>query len=311
MPDPEHKLVKVPDLGVVAFPAHMSDQAISIVIRNIRAKNQPAPQSTKSSPVDTGQSANPPAPPEPEETEEPTKEEPKEEEKTTKYKYGNTQADIPADSEAGKALAEARAKIDKDDLMPSSNTSDGGALEKNSHITIRYGIDGDDTTGIKEYLEKQTPFEATLGKTTAFPPSEHSDGAAPIVVSIESPDLHRMEKQIDQHGNFVERSFPDYKPHATLAYVKPEVAKKYVGMDGMEGKKFNINSVSISNKDGSIEKVEFKGKPAESSSITEQGNSFHPTTHVFSLSAWKEANQNGNHDAARIQAQHMGYEVVD
>ena len=276
MADPQQKLVKVDD-SIVAFPQSMPDEHIAIAIKNFRAKKKPqlaTDESEHARPLKPAQplsSAIPardvPAPPAPveevnEETPEP-KEDEKPKEKETKYKYGNTQADIPADSEAGKALAEARTKIDKDDLMPSSNTTDGSGVEENSHITIRYGIDGDDTEGIKAYLEKQTPFEATLGKTTTFPPSEHSDGAAPIVVGIESPELHRMEKELDEHGNFIERTFPDYKPHATLAYVRPEAAEKYVGMDGMEGKKFTINSVSISNRDGSTETVELKGTPKE------------------------------------------------
>jgi len=182
----------------------------------------------------------------------------------TKYKFGNTQADIPPDSDAGKALARLRAKIDPADLMPSTNTTDGSGLEEDSHITIRYGIDSDDTTGLRAFLEKQAPFEATLGKVTSFPPSEHSDGAAPIVVAIESADLRRLEKELDQHGKFIDRTFPDYKPHATLGYVKPDAAKKYVGMGGMEGKKFTVSSVSISNKDGSKTEVQLKGKPKPS-----------------------------------------------
>lgn len=172
--------------------------------------------------------------------------------KPTKYKHGNTQADIPPKSDAGRALAEMRRAIDPDDLM-------GDGLVEDSHITVRYGIDGDDTSGIRAYLEKQPPFEASLGKTQAFPPSEHSDGAAPIVVPVESPDLRRMEKEIDKHGNFVERSFPEYKPHVTVAYVKPGEAKRYTGMDEASGKKFKVDSVTISKKDGSTEEAQLKG----------------------------------------------------
>jgi 2'-5' RNA ligase len=223
MPAPKKKLVKVDDY-VVAFPPSFTDEKIAAIIEKFKESLS---------------------------TEKP---------QTTKYKYGNTQADIPPDSEAGKALAQARTQIDKNDLMPSANTTDGGGLEQNSHITVRYGIDGEDTEGIKAYLSKQAPFTATLGKTTAFPPSEHSDGGAPIVVAIDSPELHRMEKEIDQHGNFVERSFPEYKPHITLAYVKPDAAEKYVGSTDLSGKKFMVRSVSISKRDGTIEEVQLKGK---------------------------------------------------
>ena len=181
-------------------------------------------------------------------------EKPAKEEQPTKYKYGNTQAPIAQDSEAAKALTAAKQAIDPADLA-------GNGLENDPHITIRYGIDGEDTEGIKKYLESQPPFEATLGKTESFKPSEHSEGAAPIIAPVNAPDLHRMEQELDQHGNFIDRSFPDYRPHATIAYVRPEAAQKYVGNTATEGKKFTVNSVDITKKDGTTETVQLKGTP--------------------------------------------------
>jgi GGDEF domain-containing protein/2'-5' RNA ligase len=179
----------------------------------------------------------------------------------TKYKFGSTQANIPAGSDASKALGAARERISKDDLMP---TGFGGnqttGLEDDPHVTVRYGIKSDDTTKIKEYLERQAPFEATLGKTSKFPASKHSDGAAPIIAPIDAPELHRIEKELDSHGDFEERSFPEYKPHATVAYVKPEAADKYVGMDVTDGKKFRVDRIAISDKNGDHQEVELKGK---------------------------------------------------
>lgn len=177
----------------------------------------------------------------------------------TKYKFGNTQANIPDESEAGKALNAARARISDSDVAGSGkDVGDGG-----NHVTVRYGIQGDDTQGIRDYLAAQKPFEATLGKTEKFPPSEHSDGAAVIIAPVQSSDLSRMNGELGKHGDFTEPSFKQYRPHATIAYVKPEKADRYVGMDVTHGKKFTVDQVMISHKDGSAEVVKLGGAPAK------------------------------------------------
>ena len=181
-----------------------------------------------------------------------------EEVKKPKYKFGSTQANIPADSEAAKGLGIARSIISKDDLAgKGKDIGEGG-----EHVTVRYGIKNEDTEGIRKFLSEQSPFEATLGKTEKFPVSEHSEGAAPIIAPIEAPDLHRMNAELEKHGDFSEPSFDKYKPHATVAYVKPDKADRYVGMEITKGKKFTVNEIAISKKDGSQEVVKLEGKKA-------------------------------------------------
>ena len=176
----------------------------------------------------------------------------------TKYKFGSTQANIHGNSEAADAIKLAQARISESDLMPQDN---GKSIEDEPHVTVRYGIQSENTVGIKKYLESLSPFEATLGKTDKFPPSEHSDGAAVIVAPIESPDLHRINQEIEQHGDFTEPSFKEYKPHATIAYVKPEKADRYVGMDVTHGKKFTVDKVAIMDRNGGKEVVKLGGNP--------------------------------------------------
>jgi len=172
----------------------------------------------------------------------------------TEYKFGSTQANLPEDSDAHRAIRGAQAMVDKKDLA-----GDGTDIDK-PHVTVRYGLKGDDHDGVKKYLGSQAPFEAKLGKTTTFPPSPNSDGASVVVAPVESDDLHRMNGEVEKHGDFKKSDFPDYRPHVTVAYVKPETAHKYEGMDVTQGKKFPVRSVAISNRDGEHEEVPLGGK---------------------------------------------------
>jgi N12 class adenine-specific DNA methylase/broad specificity phosphatase PhoE len=179
---------------------------------------------------------------------------------TPKYKFGSTQANIPAGSDAAKALDAARARISDADLAgKGKEVGDGG-----NHVTVRYGIKGEDTAGVKKFLSQQAPFEATLGKTEKFKVSEHTEGTAPIIAPIEAPELHRLNAELEKHGDFAEPSFKEYKPHATVAYVDPAKADRYVGMTVTEGKKFTVSEIAISHKDGSMETVKLEGKKRES-----------------------------------------------
>lgn len=170
-----------------------------------------------------------------------------------KYKFGNTQANIPEGSDAHGAIETARGRIDDKDLA-----GDGKDIGGN-HVTVRYGIQGDDTATIEKYLRSQSPFEAKLGKISSFPPSENSDGAAVLKADIEAPELHRLNKEIEQHGDFKKSDFPDYKPHATIAYVKPEAAEKYTGSGDTAGKSFEVRSVAITDRNGNGKEIPLEG----------------------------------------------------
>jgi 2'-5' RNA ligase len=177
----------------------------------------------------------------------------KEQKPELKHKLGTTQIDLHPDSDAHKAILAMQAKIPKEHLA-----NDGADEEADKpHVTVRYGVK--DAGKIPDYLSKQKPFEAKLGKTIAFPPSEHSDGASPIVAPVESKDLRRMNGEIEKHGQFAPSSFPDYKPHVTVAYVKPEHADKYTGMSDGEGKSFPVTHVSLGDREGNKQAVKLGG----------------------------------------------------
>lgn len=99
-----------------------------------------------------------------------------------------------------------------------------------------------------------------MGKTDAFPPSEHSDGAAPVHVKIDAPELHRLNAEIGKHADFKENSFPDYRPHASIAYVKPDKAHLYKGNAHAEGKSFPVKSIAVTDRNGNATEIQLKGK---------------------------------------------------
>lgn len=177
----------------------------------------------------------------------------------TQFKHRSTQADIHPQSEAGQALEDARSRISKSDLAGKGKDIGG------NHVTVRYGFLSPDTdttnvNRLKKYISSLAPFEASLGKTEAFPPSESSDGAAVIHAPIEAPELHQINKEMANHAPFTAPTFKEYKPHATVAYVDPAKANRYVGMDVTAGKKFTIDKIGITDRNGNVEMVKLEGK---------------------------------------------------
>jgi 2'-5' RNA ligase len=165
------------------------------------------------------------------------------------YQYGSTQINIHPESEMAQEMERLKGLIADEDLA-------GKGKETENHVTIRYGlVSGKD--GVHEYLKKQGPFDMVLGGITVFPESEHSDGACPVVLDINAPDLERMNAELAKAGKFKEADF-EYHPHATLAYVKPEVADKYRLM-GVNGRKYYPISAVISNTEGEQEEVPLCG----------------------------------------------------
>lgn len=170
-----------------------------------------------------------------------------------KFKFGNTQAPVPKDSEAYGAFTALQDKVDDADLAGKGKDVD------EPHVTVRYGIQSEDVEDIKKYLEALPPFDAKLGKTKIFPPSESSDGAAVVNVPVESPELRRINQEIEKHGDFTEPTFKEYKPHLTVAYVSPDRAVKYKRMADAAGKTFRIAAVDITDRNGNKTTVQLKG----------------------------------------------------
>src|ERR1017187_9944848 len=158
-------------------------------------------------------------------------------ESNTAFTYGTIQAEIPASSPPAVAISSVREEIADEDLAGLG--LDVGPI----HITLRYGIQGDDIAAIEALLRTQRPFAATLGATSSFPPSATREVVV-MIATIECPELHALHQQLGAVVDFAELTHP-YEPHVTVAYVRPEGAEKYVGNQITAGHTFVITEVVI------------------------------------------------------------------
>ena len=161
-------------------------------------------------------------------------------EPNTLFAHGTVQAEIPRSSPAAVAICSVQAEIAEEDLA--GRGRDIGP----PHLTLRYGIQGDDVSAIKALLMTLKPFSVTLGPTSSFTPSATRDVAV-IIANVDCPELHALNQRLGEIVDFAELTHP-YEPHVTVAYVRPEVAEKYVGNQITAGHRFVITEVLIRTK---------------------------------------------------------------
>lgn len=170
------------------------------------------------------------------------------------HDHSSTQLQLPP-LVAGR-VRQAAAAIDEADLAEDGREAD-------PHITVKYGLDTDDAARVAEVLADQPPIEVSLGKTSLF----ENDDADVVKVDVDSPALHALNKKIADAIEHTD-THPDYKPHVTLAYVKPGAGKKYAGDAALAGQTVTLDRLVFSDRDG--KKTEFKlgGTPTPAAQAT-------------------------------------------
>lgn len=119
-------------------------------------------------------------------------------------------------------------------ISPDDLHEDG--VEKNPHITVKYGLHYNSADLVKDALKEEMPVKFRMNGLHVFPANEKRNSDV-LVSKVDSPDMHRLNTKVAGSAPHVD-TFPTYEPHATIAYLKPGMGAKYAGMkdlDGIEG----------------------------------------------------------------------------
>ncbi len=171
------------------------------------------------------------------------------------HSFSSTQVNLP-ENESKEVLSVGKTLIKDADVYTDENDPSYGR-EETPHVTVKYGLETENSEEVRKILESEKPFDVTLGKTSIF---ENADKPYDVVkIDVDSPELHRLNKLISDNAKVTD-TFPDYKPHVTLAYVKKGTGKNYVGNNSLEGKKISFDSITFSSKNGETVDIPLGGK---------------------------------------------------
>jgi 2'-5' RNA ligase len=143
--------------------------------------------------------------------------------------------------------------------IPDSELAEDGR-EDSPHVTVLYGLHTNNVQDIKDALKGESDIKLTLGKTKIFPANEKRDSDV-VIIEIISDDLHRLNKKLCKLD--YTNKYDEYKPHATIAYVKPGEGKKYEGKS-VCSKTITVNEIEFSSKSGERTKFSLGKKEASS-----------------------------------------------
>jgi hypothetical protein len=226
------------------------------------------------------------------------------------HKFSSTQANLP-EAEAAKVLQFGHKLIPDSELYTDPEDPSYGR-ETQPHVTVKYGLHTTDANEVRSILASEGPIKAKLGEITIFPGGKDTPYDV-VKADVDSPDLHRLNKLIADNTKVTD-TFPEYKPHVTLAYVKKGEGQKYVGRKDLAGTTVDINSIAFSGKDGNVTDIPLRGtiaangKPATRSG---KGNTQAPA--VTELSAASEGQTRSGQASAEANPEfyHKGRPAVE
>ena len=128
-----------------------------------------------------------------------------------------------------------------------------GGIEKDPHITIKYGFEDDGpgtVASIRDLLKNQGLIDVALGDFGTFP--DGGDGEV-LFVAVESPRLRELNRIVTRDFPCKD-SHPTYRPHLTVAYLKPGVAARFAALQGLPflRRTARVTEVTFSDRQGNV-----------------------------------------------------------
>lgn len=114
-------------------------------------------------------------------------------------------------------------------------------VETQTHCTLFYPMDI-----CPETLPEFKPFKVTVDKIDYF---DNEDNSVAII-PIESPELQELHKQIAEAFPTIKETWKEYRPHITIAYLKPK--KRLADNIKIKPYTFEVTTIEHSAKDGKI-----------------------------------------------------------
>jgi len=127
---------------------------------------------------------------------------------------------VPIEGAQKKMLLSIANKIDKEDLF---EEDDDTGIEEDSHVTVLYGVHDNQNDKVKALLEPVFKMDAELVELHIFENEKYDV----LVVKVESEDLKALNDRLKKSLKYT-NDYPEYKAHATVAYLKSGKGKKYI-----------------------------------------------------------------------------------
>lgn len=150
----------------------------------------------------------------------------------TQYKYGCVLCPLPeAAAAAVRGFAES---------IPLEHLGADG-VEMEPHVTVLYGLVDAQAGDVVKSVRRMGAPTVVVGQTIAF---DSKEGVVPLVLEVQSEQLHAMNAKL--RGAFAHvMTYPEYRPHITLAYVREEFADLYTGSSELHDLAIELDSAKI------------------------------------------------------------------